>query len=583
MLFFYDIFKKFPYLLTLNILILGIVGIIEATSVFTIVPVIDFFLKTNPHDRNLLTNKIIEIITSFGIDVTLTNLVIIFLGINLLALFFQIFARYMAQHIRYTVLRYMVHNTFCNFFRANWHFFTGAKQGVLLNTFISEATNIGIALGAMANFFAELLLVLLYCLLPFYLSWKIATISLLTALILSFPFFLLSKFNYHLGKLNIATANENSSVIHEGISMAKIILGFGEEKKITDKFLSSFNNHCRITIKFQTISTSIPFMYYYLGLTVVIITLLTSQRLLIPISITAALIYSLQKIMVAIGRLAAYKNSLDNFFPSYEQLMDLNNRARKFKQTTGNKIFTGINKEILIKKLSFSYPGNKPVLTDINMCILKGKMIAIVGQSGSGKTSIVDLIMGFYEPDAGEITIDDISLKDFNINSYRKKIGYVPQDSVLFNTTIRDNLLWANDYATEEEIEYACRQANAYEFIEELPLKYDTVVGDRGVRLSGGQLQRIALARAIIRKPALLIMDEATSSLDTNSERLIQEAIEGIAKNTTVIVIAHRLSTIINSDYIYLFKNGNIIEEGTYQALLDKKSEFYNMIQLQKL
>ena len=217
------------------------------------------------------------------------------------------------------------------------------------------------------------------------------------------------------------------------------------------------------------------------------------------------------------------------------------------------------------------------------MCILKGKMIAIVGQSGSGKTSIVDLIMGFYEPDAGEITIDDISLKDFNINSYRKKIGYVPQDSVLFNTTIRDNLLWANDYATEEEIEYACRQANAYEFIEELPLKYDTVVGDRGVRLSGGQLQRIALARAIIRKPALLIMDEATSSLDTNSERLIQEAIEGIAKNTTVIVIAHRLSTIINSDYIYLFKNGNIIEEGTYQALLDKKSEFYNMIQLQKL
>ncbi|MEQ8191676.1 MAG: ABC transporter ATP-binding protein [Candidatus Eremiobacterota bacterium] len=582
-LFFYDIFKKFPFLISINVIILGIVGTIEATSVLTIVPVIDFFLKTSDQNYSVLTKKIIEIINFFGIKITLSNLVFIFLGINLLALIFQIYVKYLAQYIRYTVLRNIIHSTFCDIFNANWYFFSSTKQGILLNTFISEFNNIGGALGAMANFFAELFLLILYCILPFYLSWKVALISLFTALILSLPFFLLSRYNYSLGQLNLSTVNKMTSVIQEGISMAKIILGFGKEKTITDNFLQSFNNHCSITIKFQTILMSIPLMYYYLGLAVIIITLHASQKLLIPVSITVALIYSLQKIMVTVGRLAAYKNSLDNFFPSYEQLLRLSSQAKKLKRFTGIKQFTGIKNEILIEKLSFSYPGNKTILSDINIHIPRGKIIAIVGQSGSGKTTLIDIIMGFYEATSGEITIDGIPLKDIDINSYRQKIGYVPQDSVLFNNTIKANLLWANEKATMKEIEEACKQSNAYEFIKEFPSGYDTVVGDRGIRLSGGQIQRIALARAIIRKPDILIMDEATSSLDTHSERLIQEAIENIAKETTVIAIAHRLSTIINADYIYVIINGHIIEEGKYSELLEKKKEFYRMVNLQKL
>jgi ATP-binding cassette subfamily B protein len=580
-LFFYDIFKKFPLLLSLNIAILGIVGIIEAASVLTVVPVIDFFL--NPGSQSKITKKIIEIISFFGINITLNNLVVIFLGISLLALIFQIFARYLAQYIRYTVLRKIIYNILCNIFQANWYFFSSSKQGVLANTFMSEYSNIANALGATANFFAELLLLLLYCVLPFYLSWKIASISLFTGLILSLPFFLLSKFNYHLGKLFLLAAQEISCVIYEGISIAKVIIGFGEEKKVTDDFLKVFNNYCNVAIKFQVIITCVPLMYFYLGLVVVIITLWASQKFLVPISVTAALIYSLQKIMVTTGRLAAYKNTLDTFFSSYEQLLILDSNARNLKRCNGIKQFSGFNKELFIEKLSFSYPGNKEILKDINIHIPKGKMIAIVGQSGSGKTTLIDLVMGFHQPSAGQITVDSIPLKDFDINSYRQRIGYVPQDSVLFNTTIRKNLLWAYESATEEEIEQACIRANAYEFIQESPMGYDTVVGDRGIRLSGGQLQRIALARAILRKPDILIMDEATSSLDTHSERLIQESIEKIAKETTVIVIAHRLSTIVNSDYIYVIRDGVIIEEGIYVNLLEKKNEFYNMVQLQKL
>jgi len=191
--------------------------------------------------------------------------------------------------------------------------------------------------------------------------------------------------------------------------------------------------------------------------------------------------------------------------------------------------------------------------------------------------------MGFNEPTPGLVVVDDTPLFDFDINSYRKKIGYVPQDSILFNMSIRDNLSWANEEVTDKDIRHACQLAYANEFIEKFPSGYDTLVGDRGIRLSGGQLQRVALARAILRRPELLILDEATSSLDSHSERLIQQAIEDIAKETTIVVIAHRLSTIVNADYMYVFSEGKIVEKGSYADLVKLNGHFDHMVKLQYL
>ena len=240
------------------------------------------------------------------------------------------------------------------------------------------------------------------------------------------------------------------------------------------------------------------------------------------------------------------------------------------------------DKAIEIKEFSFSYDDSITILNHVNVNIPKGKMIAIVGESGAGKTTLIDAIVGFNKPTSGKIKIDGIPLKDFDINSYTKKIGYVPQESLLFNMSIKDNLLWARDDATDEDISKICKLANAAEFIEKFPEKYNTVVGDRGIRLSGGQLQRIALARAMIRKPDLLILDEATSALDTQSERIIQKAIEKIANETTLIVIAHRLSTIAAADYVYLLENGCIKEKGSYNDIIMQRGLFYNMVESQK-
>jgi len=217
----------------------------------------------------------------------------------------------------------------------------------------------------------------------------------------------------------------------------------------------------------------------------------------------------------------------------------------------------------------------------LSLQIKKGQMIAIVGESGSGKSTLIDVIMGFNDPTSGDILIDDTPLKKYDINSYRKKIGYVPQEGELFNASIIENIKWANEKTTNEQIQHICKEAYADGFIKSFPEGYETLVGDRGVRLSGGQLQRIALARALIRKPEILILDEATSSLDSKSEKNIQEAINKIVKKTTIIVIAHRLSTILKADHIYVINHGRIAEEGNYEDLIKLNGSFKKMIEQQ--
>jgi ABC-type multidrug transport system fused ATPase/permease subunit len=208
-------------------------------------------------------------------------------------------------------------------------------------------------------------------------------------------------------------------------------------------------------------------------------------------------------------------------------------------------------------------------------------MIALVGRSGAGKTTLVDVLMGFYEPTSGAVLVDGVPLQDLDINSWRGHIGFVPQDAFLFNMSLRENLLWSKTDATEEQLRQACLQANAIEFIEKLPQGYDTLVGERGVRLSGGQRQRIALARALLRQPEVLILDEATSALDSHSERMIQESIEKISQHTTIVVIAHRLSTIQKADCIYVLDEGRVVESGSFGELMRRDGNFLEMAQLQ--
>ncbi|KPA24447.1 ABC transporter, ATP-binding protein [Leptospira interrogans] len=288
---------------------------------------------------------------------------------------------------------------------------------------------------------------------------------------------------------------------------------------------------------------------------------------LILISELAAVMWSLLACLPLIASLIQSNVSISNFLPSYEQLLSLREKAVRFQEIEGTRIFSKLENSIQLKDLSFTYPGRSKTLDCINLNILKGKMTAFAGESGAGKSTITDLILGLQIPDEGYVLIDGISLKEWKQNSFRERIGYVPQDPVLFHSSIRENLLWSMNSVAEKELWEALSLANAENFVRELPNGIDTVVGDKGTRLSGGQRQRIALARAILRKPELLILDEATSSLDSESETLIQRSIEQVAKGTTVIVVAHRLSTIAKADMVYVLSQGKILEQGSFAQL----------------
>ena len=278
----------------------------------------------------------------------------------------------------------------------------------------------------------------------------------------------------------------------------------------------------------------------------------------------------------------AHRNTIAASLPSFEQIGSLKQEAKLMKeQRTGKKIIS-FSSGIYLTDLSFSYKGKENALSHINLEVPKGSMVAVVGHSGSGKSTFIDLIMGFYFSQKGDLRIDQDNINEINLRDWRKLLGYIPQQPFLFNASIRENLLWANNDAKKSDVEHVCRLANAEEFILNLDKKYDALVGERGVKLSGGEAQRICLARALIRRPKLLILDEATSALDSHSELLIKESIENLAGETTIICIAHRLSTIQSADRIYHLQAGKIIEEGTFKELINsKESSFRKTAKLQ--
>jgi subfamily B ATP-binding cassette protein MsbA len=249
---------------------------------------------------------------------------------------------------------------------------------------------------------------------------------------------------------------------------------------------------------------------------------------------------------------------------------------------TGNSILHGLERGITFEQVCFRYGASRSsALNNLSFQIDAGKVTALVGPSGAGKSTLINLICRFYEATAGEIYADDVPLTQIDIQNWRSHIAIVNQEIHIFDTTVKENIAYGRLDATEADIVMAAKQAHAHEFIVELPLGYDTPVGDRGLRLSGGQRQRLALARAIVRDPDILILDEATNALDTLSEHLIQQALDQFSRDRTVIVIAHRLSTIEQADKIVVLDKGEVVEQGTLSQLIDNNSLFNKLYQLQ--
>lgn len=582
-LFIYEMFKKFPFLMMVNLLLLMLVNIFNIGSLFTIGPLVDFVVHPDLQNISPLTEKAIYVISFFSLPVNLSSWLIVFIIFILLATIFQVISEYVVQKTRFKIMEAVVADSLDSILKAKWQFFVGQRQGEFINLFSRELNVFGSSLGGIALLIVGVIQIFFFLIVPFYISWKVTTICFLAISIFSIPFIVFGKYGYECGAIGTASSKNFIAHLNENFSLMKIVLGFANQKKCIDSLKNAYSEYANITIRWLTIGNALFLLFRPVAVIVIAIALFFSRKFQVPISEISVLLLSLFQVAKTVGNCVNWKNSLENFFPSYEQIKLIKEQADSNKQLTGTKKFDNFQDSIKIKDLYFAYSGTRYVLKKINMTISRGQMIALVGKSGSGKSTLIDMIMGFNEPQKGVITLDGVDLRELDINSYRTRIGYVPQESILFNKEIKENLLWAKTGASCEEIKEACRLAHADEFINDFPLGYDTFVGDRGVRLSGGQLQRIALARAFLRKPFLLILDEATSSLDSHSEQLIQDAIDQFASKTTVVVIAHRLSTVKKANCIYVLDKGEIVEQGKYDELINSKGVFTSMVELQEL
>jgi ATP-binding cassette subfamily B protein len=517
-----------------------------------------------------ITQYLEQIFASFDMQLTMLSVFLFFGSLAIVNGFTGVAVEYALLRIKYDVLIHLLTDTMGQFFRARYLFFSQGDMGKLLNSFQQEVSKVGDTFGHIAKFLANLLQMIIFLAVPLTLSPKLTIIFLTTAGLISVPLWLLGGITYKLGKKNTETANVATGVLHETLTAAKLILGFGRQENAVKRYNDAIVKHSAVSVKFQTLQRGISLLFIPFGVIAALIALYVAYLDGVPFSDMTMVLFAFSRIIPIVGQLMQGKTSIEGFVPAYEQLVNLRKDAEALEEPGGDVQFPGLKERLQFNNVTFCYPGRKPALDRVSLEVKKGTMTALVGQSGAGKTTMVDLMLGLYQQSAGQVLLDGKELAEYDLNSYRQRIGYVPQDPQLFNTTVRENLLWSAPLASEQDIWYACKLSNADQFVRELPDQLETVLGDRGVRLSGGQRQRLALARALIHKPDLLILDEATSALDTESERLIQNSIDILSSKMTIVVIAHRLSTIRNADYVYVLDKGKIVEEGSYQELTYK-------------
>ena len=464
-------------------------------------------------------------------------------------------------------------------------FFHKRKSGDLSSVIIHDVTMLNNSIGTtFQKIIVEPINIIAFTILLFIISWKLMLIALLIIPISQLVIQYIGKSIRRKARRNTKQIGGILSIITENLSSTRIVKAFAMEDHEIDKFnneswkyfgLLFRSAKLRLTSSpiIETIGVSMAVLLLWLGGSEVVIgSTLSSEDFL-------RFMFLLFSMLGPIRSLSNVHITLQNGYASAERIFDVLDEKSDVPDNGENEI-ESLNKGLIFNNVNFDYGEGSFELKDISFEIAKGETVALVGASGSGKSTIADLIPRFFDISRGKVMVDNKDIKDYKLRSLRGMMGIVTQETILLNTSIWQNICYGSNF-NEKRLVEASEGANVVEFIDSLEDRYDTLVGERGVKLSGGQQQRIAIARAIYKNPSLLLLDEATSALDTKSERLVQNALDNLMKNRTVLVIAHRLSTIKNADRIIVLDKGAIVESGTHKELYDKNGIYYNLYNIQ--
>jgi subfamily B ATP-binding cassette protein MsbA len=469
-------------------------------------------------------------------------------------------------------------------------YFTSERTGNLISRITNDVNIINTGISAtFLNLVREPLLIAVFLVIAVSINWRLTLISLL---VLPFALYFISKLGLRLHKesrISQERMADITSVLQETISGVKVVKAFGMEEFENKKFQTQTWRYFKSLLKITRIRNLASPITEFLSVVAGVVIIWYGGMQVLELGTMRAsefltFLIAIFQIMPPVKELTSVNNRIQESTSAAKRVFEILDIEPDIKEAPNAIELKEFKDEIVFENVWFSYNGTKNgdfILKGINLKVKKGEILAIVGPSGAGKSTLVDLIPRFYDPTEGRILIDGIDLRMIKIKSLRDKIGIVTQETILFNDTIRNNIAYGLEDCPIDKIIEAAKAANAHDFIMQLPNGYDTVIGERGMKLSGGQRQRISIARALLKNPPILILDEATSNLDAESEILVQEAIERLMQNRTVFVIAHRLSTIRNADRIIVIDNGRIVQEGKHEELIHQDGLYKKLYEMQ--
>ena len=466
-------------------------------------------------------------------------------------------------------------------------FFTEQRKGDMMSRMSNDVGEVeGSILGSLVELVNSPFMLISTLITLFYLSPELTFFTLLVLPVMGTLIALIGKSLKKQAHEAQTEMGNIFSIVDETLKSAKVIKIFNADKLLNNRFTTSINKWLNAAVGVGKKRELASPMSEFLGsITFLIITWYGGKQIIENQSLSPeeflVFLAMFFQILPPAKSLANSISTIQKGGPALERVIEILDADIKIDEKENPISIQTLENSIEFKNVGFYYNEDRTILKNFNLTIPRGKTVALVGQSGSGKTTIANLLARFYDATEGEILIDGNNIKDLKVRDYRQMIGMVTQESVLFNDSVYNNILMGKPDADREEVEAAAKIANAHDFILNLSDGYDTNIGDDGNKLSGGQKQRVSIARAVLKNPPIMILDEATSALDTESERFVQEALEKMMENRTSLVIAHRLSTIQKADWIVVMERGMILEQGTHKELIDKKGAYKKLVELQ--
>lgn len=592
-----DFFRLFRFLKPhLGIFVLAVFcmfasALFDGIQIAPAIPMIDnvFTDKGIVIERPLPTflTQLIDTINGLPRLTLLKFIVLGFLGLFILKGISVFIRQYLMTKVGELILRDIRNSLYAKYQYLSLDYYSRSKVGVLVSRITHDVgvINNSIAQGLTDVFYQGFKIVILLAIAVF-INWRLFLLSIVLFPFISIPVIKISKALRKISTKAQEKMAEVTSTLYEGISGVRIVKTFSMEDYEIDRFAKANQGYYKIQMKSAKRIIAISPISEIVGSFAAMLVLYVGGREIIQGSLSfgmfAAFMGAMFQCVQPFKRLGNINAVFQQAAAAATRIFQILDTPADIKDKAETIDLAGFNKAIRFENVSFKYENEaEEVLEDINLEVPRGAILAIVGPSGVGKTTLVNLIGRFYDVTAGRITIDGYDIRDLKLKSLRSKIGIVTQEMFLFNDTVGANIAYGNIQAPPERIVQAARAADADEFIQALPRKYDTVIGDRGFRLSGGEKQRLAIARALLKNPPILILDEATSQLDSQSEVLVQQALDELMRGRTVFVIAHRLSTVRRASKIVVLDAGKITECGTHEELMNKGGLYRKLYQLQ--